>query len=202
MGRTRWVAHGPGPPPDTMYGGGVVGGGDAQSGRTGLIQAANTAQMDVVRLLLEKRADVNAADKVGVSVRKSPEKRSPSGKRAQSLKGVWPIDFAHHLRDQPGPIPPNLPQLGSQQVLSNPARPIQPASGPPSSPLTAHSSRTVPPGRQPRAYPDQERHARAPRPVAPRPDHPSGPSHLAGFIPARLGPTSHPTLPIPIRSWH
>ncbi len=38
--------------------------GGAQSGRTGLIQAANTAQMDVVRLLLEKRADVNAADKV------------------------------------------------------------------------------------------------------------------------------------------
>jgi ankyrin repeat protein len=35
-----------------------------QFGRTGLVQAANTGQIEVVRLLLEKRAHVDAADKV------------------------------------------------------------------------------------------------------------------------------------------
>ena len=41
-----------------------VGGGGAQLGRTGLIQAANTGQIEVVRLLLDSRADANAADTV------------------------------------------------------------------------------------------------------------------------------------------
>ncbi len=37
-----------------------------QSGRSGLMQAANTGQTDVVRLLLERKADVHAADKVPI----------------------------------------------------------------------------------------------------------------------------------------
>ncbi len=36
----------------------------AQLGRTGLIQAANTGQLEVVRLLLDARADANAASRV------------------------------------------------------------------------------------------------------------------------------------------
>ncbi len=41
-----------------------TGWGGAQSGRNGLIQAANTGQTDMVRLLIEKKANLNAADKV------------------------------------------------------------------------------------------------------------------------------------------
>ncbi len=36
----------------------------AQSGRTGLIQAANTGQIDVLQLLLDRRSNVNTAGTV------------------------------------------------------------------------------------------------------------------------------------------